>query len=260
MAQKQVLLGKNSHVADSRDLMLSNYIRIPVLLQSDQAPADPDWQSMPTPDGSLPVHDNDALGNDVAGNCVLAGPGHMVNMIGKQVGNPSLNVTAPMALAAYSKYTGYTPGNKSTDNGWMIRDMLKAWKTDGLYGTKILAYAAVNWKDELEVALATWISGGLIGGYTLTSEVWDQVDSKGRPQWFVPKSGFGKGIGGHCIYTHGVRNGNTWGESVVWTQDWATARCDELWMPIVDGWQLASGLSPNGFAFQQLLSDAVARS
>ena len=257
--KKTIFLGKNPYVADSRDLLLSKYISVPVLLASDQAPADPDWQSMPTPDGDKPSPDVDALGNDAAGDCVFAGPGHMVNMIGKQTGDPSLVATASMVLDAYSKYTGYVPGDASTDNGWVIRDMLKSWKADGLYGTKILAYAAVNWKDETEVALATWIAGGLIGGYSLTKEVWSQVDSQGRPQWFVPKGGCGPVIGGHCIYNHGSRNGNTWGESAVWTQEWAEQRCDELWMPIVDRWKLSTGLAPNGFDFNQLLSDAAAR-
>jgi hypothetical protein len=252
---------------DHRDLLLKNYLDKPrlleVVLTTSDAPMNCDWSAFPTPSGKPPTPDTDPLGNSTAGDCVLAGPGHMVNMIGKQTGNDALVVTAKMALAAYTKYTGYDPATGENDNGWIIRDMLKAWQQDGLYGTKAIAYALVDHTDRDEVALANWLGCGTIGGYALPITAQSQVDAKGRPQWFVPFGGFpaGKGPGtwgGHCIYKHGDTS-NTWGESLVTTQEWDNACCDELWLVAVDCWQIATGRIPSGFAWGDFLRDVQAR-
>ena len=257
---KQRFLGKLPHIPDRRDLLLKNYIDKAALIDATRAPAAPDWTAIPTITGAKPTPDTDPLGNDSAGCCVLAAPGHAVNMIGQQIGDSSLVVTRGMALAAYSKYTGYVPGDPSTDGGWYVRDMLKAWMQDGLYGTKALAFAAVDWRDPEEVALAVMLStGAVIGGYSLPAEIWSQVDAKGQPQWFVPPGGCGKSIGGHCMCQHGVRNWNTWGESAIADQPWVDANCDELYLAIIDKSQLATGRAPNGFDFAQLLADVKAR-
>ena len=257
---KACYLGKDPFARDHRDLMLKSYIDKSALIDSGLIPALPDWQSMPTVTGALPIPDTDPEGNELSGNCVLAAPAHMVNMIGQQTGNSSLVVTRSMALAAYTKYTGYDAFTGANDNGWQVRSMLKAWKKDGLYGTKCMAFALVDWTDPDEVALATWLAGGTIGGYDLNKEIWNQVDDKGNFTWSVPSTGFGPSIGGHCMYQHGSRNWTTWGQSAVATQEWTDKRCDELWMALTDKWVLPNGVAPNGFAFADLLTDAQARS
>jgi hypothetical protein len=257
---KKYYLGKGPHIPDHRDLLLKDYIDKATLINATQAPAAVDWTAIPTVTGAKPLPDTDDLGNAGAGDCVLAAPGHAVNLIGQQTGDSSLVVTKGMTLAAYSKYTGYVAGEASTDNGWYVRSMLKAWMRDGLYNTKALAFAAVNWHDPEEVALAVWLStGAVIGGYSLPKEVWDQTDAYGQPQWFVPPGGCGPSIGGHCMCQHGVRNWNTWGESAIADQPWVDANCDELYMVIVDRSRLTTGQAPNGFDFQQLLLDVQAR-
>ena len=255
-------LGKNPHVPKATDLRLAKYLDKAALIDSTMAPRNPDWTAFPTPLGVLPTPDTDALGNDITGDCVLAAPGHMVNLIGKQVGRPDLVVTAAMALAAYSKYTGYDPVTGANDNGWQVRDMLATWQKDGLYGTRCLGYALVDATKPDEVALANWLGGGTIGGYALPLASQNQHDSQGRPQWFVPEGGFpaGQGVGtwgGHCIYSHGDTS-NTWGESLLFTQDWRVQCCDELWIAIVDAWQV-DGRMPPGFAWSDFVADVRAR-
>jgi hypothetical protein len=257
---KKLFLGKLPHVPDHRDLLFKNYIDKPKLIEAVQAPALIDWAAIPTVTGANPMPDTDPLGNDSAGDCVLAAPGHAVNMIGQQTGDSSLVVTRGMALAAYTKYTGYVAGESSTDNGWYVREMLKAWQRDGLYGTKALAFALVNWRDPEEVALAVWLStGAVIGGYNLPKEVWNQTDDQGCFEWRVPPEGSGPSIGGHCMCQHGVRNWNTWGVSAIADQPWVEANCDELYFALIDKSCLATGRAPNGFAFDQLLVDVRAR-
>jgi hypothetical protein len=251
---------------DSRDLLVKKYIDKAALAEAIATASTPlncDWSAFPTPSGALPTPDTDPLYNNVAGCCVLSGPGHMVNRIGKQAGRSDLVVTAKMVQAAYTKYTGYVPGDSSTDNGWVVRDMLKAWSTDGLYGTKCVAFGLVDQTNPDEVALANWIGMGTIGGYSLPLASQDQNDDQGRPLWSVPPGGFttanGPGTwGGHCIWTHGPNNGNTWGESVLFTPPWQLACCDEMWLAAIDAANV-KGRIPAGFAWADFLADVQAR-
>lgn len=254
-------------ISDRRDLVIKKYIDKAVLAEAiatSSTPLNCDWSAFPLHNGKLPAPDTDPLYNDQAGSCVLSAPGHMVNRIGKQVGRSDLIVTADMVRDAYIKYTGYVPGNSFTDNGWIIRDMLKAWMRDGLYGTKAVAYGLVDHTNPDEVSLANWLGMGTIGGYNLPLASQDQNDSQDRPQWSVPEGGFtssnGPGTwGGHCMWQHGNRNWNTWGESAIATQPWDIGCCDELWMIAVNASELANGRIPPGFAWNDFLADVQAR-
>jgi hypothetical protein len=190
----------------------------------------------------------------------------MVKMIGQQTGEP-LVVTSNMVLNAYN-ITGYKLDPKLFDNGFSIRVLLKLWKLLGLYGTKALAYALVNWKDPDELALASWLGCGTIGGFALPKASQGQVDDKGRQLWSVPSGGFSEGQGpgtwgNHAIWcckpSPALDGGNSWGQKTYWTMDWGFQCCDERWLVLVDKWKMPSGISPNGFAFDQLMADVKAR-
>jgi hypothetical protein len=259
-------LGKAPFQIDTRDLKLSNYIDKNKLINSAQCPLAHDWDTVPTPSGQLPKEDDDPLGNDNAKCCVFSAPGHMVKMIGQQTGEPII-VTKQMVLDAYS-ITGYKLDPKIFDNGFNIRVLLKLWKLFQLYGTKALAYVAVNWNDPDEVALASWLGCGVLGGFMLPNASQGQVDKLGRQLWSVPMGGFPAGQGPgtwgrHCIWCHSpsslVVGGNSWGRKVYWTTPWQQQCCEEMWMVLVDRWKMATGRAPNGFAFDDLLADAAVR-
>jgi hypothetical protein len=247
-------------------LKLANYIDKNKLISAAQCPLSHDWDAIPAPNDKLPVTDDDPLGNNKASCCVFSGPGHMVKMIGQQTGD-EITVTEQMVLDAYS-ITGYKLDPKIFDNGFNIRVLLKLWKLFGLYGTKALAYVSINWNDPDEVALASWLGCGVIGGFMLPKTAQGQVDAQGRQLWDVPKGGFPAGQGPntwglHCIWCNSVSpnlvGGNSWGRKVYWTTPWQQQCCEEMWMVLVDKWQMATGRAPNGFAFSDLLADAAAR-
>jgi len=259
-------LGKAPFQADARDLKLSNYIDKDKLIASSQCPLAHDWETVPTPSDKLPEPDDDPLGNNKAGCCVFAGPGHMVKMIGQQTGDP-ITVTEQMVLDAYS-ITGYKLDPKIFDNGFNIRVLLKLWKLFGLYGTKALAYVSINWNDPDEVALASWLGCGVIGGFMLPKAAQGQVDAQGRQLWDVPTGGFPTGQGPntwglHCIWCNSISpslvGGNSWGRKVYWTTPWQQQCCEEMWMVLVNRWQMPTGRAPNGFAFNDLVTAASAR-
>ena len=260
-------LGKKPFLPKAKDLHLKNYINKAAIISAAQIPAAPDWQAFSCPDGNLPPPDTDALGNDRAGCCVFAGPGHQLNMINVQLGDQS-RVSADDVLAAYSKYTGFDPITGENDNGYYVRNMLDHWRAEGLYGTKVIAYALVDWTNPEEVAVATWLGCGTIGGYALPLASQGQIDDLGRQLWDVPAGGWpaGRGPGtwgGHCVWLRGaspkLMNTNSWGQDTVWTLEWQQACCDEMWLVLVDKWVDASGRAPNGFAYEDLLADVKAR-
>ena len=227
------------------------------------APVAGNWAAFPLDDGRMPKDDNDPMYNDVYGDCVFAAPGHMVNMIGQHTGS-NLIVTAEMVKSAYLTATG------GMDSGYYIRSMLDQWLLDGLYGTKLEAYCAVDKNDPDEVAIALWLGCGLIGGYDLPLASQGQTDEYGRQLWDVPNGGWpaGKGPGswgGHCMYQRGTSPGmddyNSWGEAdTEGTIAWRLDCCSELYLPMVREWRLGTGRAPNGFAWDDLLADVRARS
>ena len=259
-------LGKAPFEFDSRDLKLSDYLDKSKLISSSQCPLAHDWEAVTTALGTVPAPDRDPLANNYAGCCVFSGPGHMVKMVGQQTGLPII-VTPEMVIDAYA-IGGYKISSKLFDNGFNIRVMLKLWKLFGLYGTKARAYVSVNWNDPTEVALASWLGCGTIGGFRLPKIAQSQVDAQGRQFWYVPEGGFPNGQGpgtwgGHCIWcckpSPAINGGNSWGEATYWTTQWQQQCCDEMWMVLIDKWQMPSGLAPNGFAFHDLMADAAVR-
>jgi len=259
-------LGKKPYVKDSKDRALKDYLDKRIL--ANQVPAALNMATcFAAPDGSQPAWDSDPLGNDRAGDCVFAGPGHMTTLVGALTGKQSV-VTANMVLSIYSKLTGYDPVSGNNDDGYVLRDMLNYWKGTGLYGHKILCFASVNYKDPDEVAIAQWLGCGVLGGFRLPLASQNQTDAQGKQLWHVPKGGWPSGQGpgswgGHCIFipgtSPGMDEGNSWGDSTHWTADWRNQCCDEMWLVIMDDWAVLNGRSPVGFSLQDLLNDVASR-
>jgi hypothetical protein len=264
-------LGRHPDRHTLKDLRLKNYLNRSLIgtelggpygvLVPATAPAAPNWSAFPLEDGRMPADDYDPLSNDVLGSCVFAAPGHMVNMIGQHAGLRTV-VTADMVKSTYLTATG------GIDGGYYIRAMLDQWLQEGLYGTQLEAYCAVDKNDPDEVAIALWLGCGLIGGYDLPLASQGQTDEFGRQLWDVPKGGWPTGRGpstwgGHCIYVRGTSPGmddmNSWGEDTEATTAWRRDCCSELYLPLVKEWRLGTGRAPNGFAYEDLLADVRVR-
>lgn len=247
-------------------LLLSRYVDKATLIDVAQAPMGADWTMIPTVSGKLPPPDTDPLYNQHAGCCLFSMAGHHVRLVARLVGRDDIAdaVTEEAVKRAYAAATGYDPDTGEGDNGYTFSGLFAIWEAAGLFGTRMVARASVDWSDEDEVALANWLGVGTLGGYALPIAAQDQVDSRGRPQWSVPPDGWPQGDGpgkwgNHAIFQHGQRGGNTWGDSVIWTPDWNRACCFQLELGVLDISAMANGRVPAGFAWDDLLADVRAR-
>jgi hypothetical protein len=251
-------LGKKPFVPDHRDLLLGSYVDKQKIIDSAAVPAALDWTRW-----RISPYDTDPLGNNVLGDCVFAAYAHKLRRIGLITGNPALaNITAEMVKAAYLKAT------EGVDEGFVIRDMLKIAKSEtGLLGVRIDAFAAINHRDPVERLVACWLGCGTLNGYALPLASQDQTDPQGRQLWYRPAGGWPEGRGpgtwgGHCEDNHAegpmLGTDNSWGQRTVRTEEWITDCCEECWIFLCKEWAPA-GRAPNGFDYQQLLSDARAR-
>jgi len=265
--------GKSPFVEDKRDLMLANYIGdAGQIMDSAAIPAAFDcYQWTRIADGAPLAYDTDVLYNNKAGCCVLSGIAHQARFVGALVGDQTLlSISADDVEKQYTALTGYDPTTGANDTGLVVRDTLNLCKNGGLFGGKLksLAFAFVDWSDPVQLTLGIWLGGGLIMGNALPKYGLNVQDEHDRLVWTKPKSGWPDGQGpgtdgGHCTFKHAhggdLDQDNTWGIPVITDTGWRLDCVDEAWINLLPQWGTVSGRAPNGFALQDLLSDARAR-
>lgn len=197
-----------------------------------------------------------ALGNAQYGDCVEAGYAHQVQIWGDQAGHPFAPTDAE-ALGAYTAITGFNPSDPSTDKGTEILTALGYWKSTGLAGQKITAYATLNPLNRTEISEAIAWYGGAYVGVQLPLSAQSQVGS----EWTVttgPNAVAGS-WGGHCIPICGYDQNTlwcvTWGALQTMTWDFFTTYCDEAYVMLGTEWIANSGQAPSNLAWGQLMAD-----
>jgi hypothetical protein len=193
------------------------------------------------------------LGNDSVGDCVEAMALHFIMAAQSNVGS-RVTFTSDQAIQLYSAITGYNPSDPSTDQGTAITDLLAYWQSTGIYGHKILAWAAVNPSDIAQVRAAAYLFGGLLAGIEVTSGMMTQF-SANQP-WNAPFTGPVEGGHGIPILGYG-RAGQT---CITWAR---RQQCDlnfwqlvdELYVVCTEDWINAQGQSPSGLNLEALQAD-----
>lgn len=194
-------------------------------------------------------------GNDMAGDCVLAGIAHALHCMERWRDGAGRAVATPEVLNNYRTF-GYAP--PESDPGCNMAQVMRTWVKDGLLwqGQVDKAEAVVEVRfGNLPQALALF--GPILLGVKLprsaaTQELWRS------PQTLVGDDNVPGGWGGHCVMLAGAMPGFvkliTWGGVKIAEQGWLEAYFAEAWALLHPIWK-GTGRTPNGSLVGDLLSD-----
>lgn len=126
------------------------------------------------------------MANDTLGCCVIAAAGHAEMGWTVNAGDPYTPPDADI-VAAYSAITGYVAGDPSTDNGTDPADMLAYWKSTGISGHTIGAYAAIDPSHPTQFKLAISMFECALVSLALPA-YWQTLENNGDV-WDVPPAG-----------------------------------------------------------------------
>jgi hypothetical protein len=113
----------------------------------------------------------------------VASAGHDIEAWTTTATGVEAQVTDQQVIAAYSAITGYDPATGANDNGARELDVLKYWRTTGIAGHQIGAFAEVGPTNHQEVGQSIYLFGGLYLGLNMPNTAQAQT-SAGEP-WDV---------------------------------------------------------------------------
>ena len=184
---------------------------------------------LPAPPTSVDYYSGLSLpldGNDRYGCCVMAASAHLLAAWNSEVQETIHVPGGDEVVSTYFKLTG------GQDSGLNEANVLQAWQTQGLFGSKIAGYAPVNPKDILAVHQAIAFYGGALFGIQVPQSA-EQQFAKGEPWTYDPSSPV---LGGHAIAPLGYDDQfvycATWGGVAPITYPFLSALLDEVWAVI----------------------------
>ena len=220
-AHKFFKLGKAPAKKDKRNLRFATLLR-------KKAPALPASYDFDVTHTGIPTP---MFGNDVYGDCVIAGRAHQTLRFEDIEQGSVLMITDQNVLKEYFKETG------GPDTGLIVLDSLNEWRQKGWkvgkHTYKIQAFAQVNFTKREEVRQAIFADVGVGLGVQLPTSAKMQIQT-GQP-WDVttgPDSKPGS-WGGHYVYVPGYTSNGpvcvTWGRKQQMTWTWLNKYCDEAY-------------------------------
>lgn len=198
----------------------------------------------PAPAGSYPM-DN----NDVEGDCTIAGGAHLLQAWNRLFGQ---KITIPTRTTIRKIYRKLTSGE---DTGLVEADVLKHWKTSGLFtaADKIFGYAPIKITDRNAIKLAIARYGGAYLGIVVGQPQEEQFDN-GQPWKWVPR----QEREGHCVVALGYTKDGllcaTWGGIALLPWAFLTASLEEAWV-ILPQALVKAGKDTLGLDLEQLEQD-----
>jgi hypothetical protein len=172
-------------------------------------------------------------GNDVLGDCTIAGADHVIAtenaLLNTTDARPSLNVLE-------AQYKVLSP----KDQGCVIATVLQKWRSKGLFDmpagpNKIAQYAPFDQRNHAEFQQVIAFTGNAYMGIACPESAQQQFAKQSKTGQLVPWTVV-KGspiAGGHCIVAVGYTGEGlycvTWGGVVLVTWPFVTKYCDEGW-------------------------------
>ena len=144
-------------------------------------------------------------GNDLLGDCVIAGGYHLV---GTATGNAGdlFTATQDQIIADYSAIGGYVPGDDSTDQGCDELTALSYWQEHGFAnGTHLVGSLLIDASNQTEVQMAIWLFEGASMCASLPDAWISPMPSGNDFVWDV--AGDPNPDHGHCVAAVGYHPG-----------------------------------------------------
>jgi hypothetical protein len=242
-AVTRLKLGKLPARVDPRTLSLSHYLRREVL------PAPPPELDLAAAVSGWPMY-----GNDRIGDCTTAAAGHMIEAWTAAASGRPVEIPEAAVIEAFDAVRIVDPA--TGEEGAVELDVLKLWRTAGIGGHEIGAFAAVALGDGELVRCAAELFCGLYVGLQLPlraqeQAVWDWTGRLDGPD--APGS-----WGGHAVdvvgYDEATLTVITWGAPQRLTWAFWERYCDEAYCIISPDF-LAAGRSPDGLDLAALEHD-----
>jgi len=238
-------LGKAPPLRDPRTLELAEYLRPAEL---PPPPPSANWATKVT---AWPM-----MLNNTIGDCTIAAAGHCIEEWTTDAGSPVIVPDATI-LAVYSAVSGYNPVTHAHDVGATEVKVLNYWRTKGIGGHSIRAYAALEPGNLDHVRDTVSIFGACYIGLALP------ISAQTQSVWSVPAGGpTGAGApgswGGHAVpvvaYDPSGLTVVTWGALKRMTWGFWSAYCDEAYAVLSDDF-LTADRTPAGVDLAALEQD-----
>jgi hypothetical protein len=248
-----LMLGAHPSPFDQRTLRLEAYL---APAEIPPAPEEVDWTSA--------VQEWGAMLNDQIGDCAVATPGHLVQAWTGNAAGAVNTIPDVKILSAYSAISGYRPGFPASDRGCNPLAVLKWWRSRGIGGHRISAFADILPHHHEMVRAAIWLFGGGYLGLSLplsarrqfqAGEVWEV------PSYYPAGDARPGSWGGHAVpglsYDPEHLGCVTWGRVQLMSWEFFAAYAFEVWAVLSADW-LRDGYTPGGFDLAALQRDLVA--
>jgi hypothetical protein len=197
------------------------------------------------------------LGNQIAGDCTLAGVLRVQQGLSAQAQPVALQFTDAQGLADYTVMTGYDPATGQPDPGCVETDVLDYWKSTGFQGNKIDGYMSVDPKNVGHIKQSIDTFGSCYFGLNLPKNA---DEAPPGAVWSVDP--FSPIVGGHCIvgfeYDEYYVYCGTWADRKPVTWDFAAYYFNAAYAVVDRLWLEAAGKSPGGLDLATLLADLAA--
>lgn len=159
-------------------------------------------------------------GNDTHGDCTIAAAAHAESVWEAYCGKRRV----PTRKAVLRDYFDLSGGE---DSGLFELDVLNRWRSGGITGERILAYAAVDRHNLTAVQQAIATFGGVYIGFETTTETLGQFRHH-QPWTEGRRDGYG-----HAVFVTGYDDAGvtclTWGATQRGTYEWWSACVDEVY-------------------------------
>jgi hypothetical protein len=193
------------------------------------------------PDPTLTVH-----GGQPVGDCGFAGAVHLEMATAAETSDA---ITWPDSDEVVSAYLNYNDG---VDKGVALANLLAFWRSNGLWGRKISAYAPINVHNKNELWAACNAFGALYIGIAVPAVAQEQF-AQGRPWSLTHTQADYQIVGGHCVViTSKTLAGGTvvtWGQEQPFTNAWLSTYLEEAWVMVTPEQIEANG---NGYGLDMV--------